>query len=539
MKSKKIKKDSILYDIIQILAFMQIAVIDMIRCSGDGVQWACGNMITGICIGIILLSHWRRKAITRVYGAWIAGGIITLVAFFTAKYWFYYIPGLHYGETRADLINLLLYFIIALQLVLDLVENKDKIKVSCLLNRVKENTFLLFFFLFEILSWVSQYDIHKPWYLFGWMILGFLVPWEKKEKQRMASNMLTGIIVGFWLIQALAFAFRPYLAAFRRYRSMYFNANMYALLCYIAIIACLIKLYELRDKKWLRILMIISLCAIIALQIFTVGRAAILISAFTIVVFSAFVCFVYEKKPVWKWVKQLGICLCGVVVMVPVMYGCIRYLPLVLHRPIYVQDEYLQIADLKNKDSFMNPQDVLDEILSRTKRISGNNMDEEKAEELKNQEPVDPDWEGKNYYLNWDTDYSALDLRVAIWKTFLSESRLFGQKDSNYSEFISPYKQMFHSHNLFIQMIYGYGIIAGILFMAWIVFYMIRTVKHMFANKNTAYGLVPFTFLLGILVFGMYEVVWQLGQITWFLLLFMQLFVMKESNEKCLNETAK
>ena len=138
MKSKKIKKDSILYDIIQILAFMQIAVIDMIRCSGDGVQWACGNMITGICIGIILLSHWRRKAITRVYGAWIAGGIITLVAFFTAKYWFYYIPGLHYGETRADLINLLLYFIIALQLVLDLVENKDKIKVSCLLNRVKE-----------------------------------------------------------------------------------------------------------------------------------------------------------------------------------------------------------------------------------------------------------------------------------------------------------------------------------------------------------------------------------------------------------------
>lgn len=390
----------------------------------------------------------------------------------------------------------------------------------------------MFFILFEIFSCVSQYDVHKPWYQFLWMILGFLVPWEKKEKQRIASNMLTGIIVGFWLVQCMAFAFRPYLVTFDRYRGMYYNSNMYALLCYIAVIACLLKIYELRNKKWLRVLVISSLCAIIALQIFSVGRAAILISAVTIVVFSAFVCFVYEKQSVWKCLKQLGIYLCGVIVMLPLMYGCIRYLPLVLHRPIYVQDEYLRIADLKNKDSFMNPKDVLDEILARARRISGNNMDEEKLEELMNQEPIDPDWEGKEYYLNWDEDYSALDLRVAIWKTFLSKSRLFGQKDSNYSEFISPYKQMFHSHNLFIQMIYGYGIIAGIIFAAWIVFYFIRTIRHMFANRNKVYGLVPFTFLLGILIFGMYELVWQLGQITWFLLLFMQLFVMAENNEK-------
>lgn len=112
---EKKKMYSIIYNTIQILAFMQIVVIDLIRCSGNGVQWACGNMITGICVGIIILTHWREKTFTRVYIAWIVGGIITMIAFITAKYWFYYIPGLHYGETRADLINLLLYFIIVLQ----------------------------------------------------------------------------------------------------------------------------------------------------------------------------------------------------------------------------------------------------------------------------------------------------------------------------------------------------------------------------------------------------------------------------------------
>lgn len=537
--SENKKNDPIIYNIIQILAFMQIVVIDLIRCSGDGVQWACGNMITGICIGIIILTHWRKKAFTRVYIAWIVGGIITLIAFITAKYWFYYIPGLHYGETRADLINLLLYFIIVLQLILDWKDNKDKISIFYLFKRIKENAFLVFFILFEIFSCISQYDVHKPWYLFLWMILVFLVPWEKKEKQRIASNMLTGIIVGFWLVQCMAFAFRPYLAAFTRYRGMYYNSNMYALVCYIAIIACLIKLFELWDKKVLRLLLYISLCAIIALQLFSIGRGAIIVSALTVIVFMAFITFVYEKQSIWKLIKLFGISFLGVIVMIPIMYGCIRYLPLVLHRPIYVHDEYLQIADLNNKDSFMSPEDVWDEMVSRTKQISGNNVDQEKVEELKNQEPLDPDWEGKDYYLNWDTKYSALDLRVAIWKTFLSKSRLFGQKDSNYSEFISPYKQMFHSHNLFIQMIYGYGIIAGIIFAAWIVFYFIRTIRHMFANRNKVYGLVPFTFLLGILIFGMYELVWQLGQITWFLLLFMQLFVMTESNEKSVNETAK
>lgn len=530
-------KKTIVYDILQILAFITIVIVDISRCSGGGVTWHFTNMITGICFAVLILTCFKEKVFKRVWPLWIGVGVVSIAAFITTKYWFYKIPGLHYGETRALIFNIALGIIIVAQLLLSFKEyrkNATDLKGD-LIAYFQNRIIFLPFVLFEVFACFSDFTIHKPAYTLIWAVLLVLTPFSKEDKKKLASNMLTGIILGFWFTQAIAFGVRPYFANKLRYKGIYFNANMFALMCYITMVASLLKIYELKKKVFWQVLLAVGSLANIAFMVFAVARASVFVSVVTLAAFVFYVFLVYEKKPFWKPLLTVIVAGVGTLIMIPVIYLSIRYLPTILHHGVYFGDEYLywQDMDLRNPEVYATPKQAMDEILNRVQKLYGDNSKpKDEMDEIIAAGPLDPDWKNKEYYLNWDGKYNSFELRIAIWRTFLHKISPFGAKNAVAGEFLSPYKQYYHAHNFFIEMLYGYGGIAGGFFLIWIGLCLVKSCMNLKREKKTVYGLIPFSLLLAVLVFGAYEVVWQLGQISWFLIIFLQIFLMDYEKKK-------
>ena len=70
-----------------------------------------------------------------------------------------------------------------------------------------------------------------------------------------------------------------------------------------------------------------------------------------------------------------------------------------------------------------------------------------------------------------------------------------------------------HAHNMFLQVAFDYGIPAGIIFLLWNVFCLVR----LLSRKNLQ-GLTAAVFVAAILVFGLSEMAVVPGQITLVLL---------------------
>ena len=82
-----------------------------------------------------------------------------------------------------------------------------------------------------------------------------------------------------------------------------------------------------------------------------------------------------------------------------------------------------------------------------------------------------------------------------------------------------------HAHNMFLQIAYDYGITAGILFLLWNLYCLVRLLR-----RRDMPGLFCAVFLAGILVYGCTEMALVPGQITLVLLFILYYFGMQKYN---------
>lgn len=80
-----------------------------------------------------------------------------------------------------------------------------------------------------------------------------------------------------------------------------------------------------------------------------------------------------------------------------------------------------------------------------------------------------------------------------------------------------------HAHNMFLQIAYNYGIIAGGLFIIWNLWCLVRLLR-----RKDLTGIVCAAFLAAILTYGFAEMAVTTGQITLSLLFVIYYFGMQK-----------
>lgn len=553
MKDKWAKMKPFLLHAVRILLFMGLVIIDHKRCVGNGDEWAAANLNIWWILGVFALLHLGLRQMLRwwvaLYGLLCAG--IFAVIYLTL----WEMPRSPYIELSIITLN---FFVLGTAIGIYAMKRYDKwrefskekggkIALGEIFGKVlpgfcKRNWFLVACVAFFGVMLCVPDDLHKPFMTL--LVFGFLfcLSFSKEEKIALANDLIYGVMAGFWLLQGSAFAFRPYTEGYIRYRGMYYNSNMYSLLCLTIMVLTLVKLYEVRKKKGIKnicyILLLLQYCFSISCIVYSIGRITMVLAGLFTLLYLIFLLWEH-RKIYWKKVCVLGgITVCSFCLVLPGTYLAIRYLPLVLTYQVEYQDEYYIRGDMFNPEDYVSAGEFSEEFFGRLAKLWMKNTKKPVTEVVTENEegeeivttllPEDPLYGTRRYYIDYQEGYNAVELRVAIWRTFLDQTNLWGHTSEEYIQYITPYKGYGHAHNIFVQMIFQYGIVAGIMFVCWMALYLMQALKHLKAHADSAYGLLPIGVWILVIGFGCVEADWFLGQIPWFLLLFTQLFMIRK-----------
>ena len=511
-------KNNSLTKIWYMICFAFLGLIDQRRGSAPGeVQMMFSNM-TGIVIALMLvpsLDLSRFKA--RVYLIWTPVCLVATIALclLGRAVWPYPLQWI------SGVLNFTVWSYLAIYLIK---ERRQPVPA-----RRKWQPFWVCLLLMVILMQVSVREGIVPlWYL---VIFGgfYLIGIPKENWKEFFDGMLNGIILWFFVQQIIAFGFRPY--DYVRYRGLYSGETQNGLFYMMAYCAFLIKWIWAKEKKapklWSWIYFILS-ASCISFIIYTGGRAPLLGAG--AVTFAVYVWYdlVYQKRFL-KWLLHcaaLGLC---IVLTFPVVYGAIRYFPVILHHPVWFADEYDQNTSVHsydpwNSNKYISFEQAVESNVGRILSLIGIDVNlwrhkltgaltglkvyaAESAEELDPSEPGDsPD----NPFMLEDTDKdNSVSVRKAIYAYYWNHLNIAGHSVTGEGFYLTKDIYYGHAHNMFLQMAYNYGIPVGLLFTGLYLYSLLQV----FWRKRRE-NVVCAVFLLAIFAFGMAEMAVIPGQIT-------------------------
>jgi hypothetical protein len=341
------------------------------------------------------------------------------------------------------------------------------------------------------------------------------------------QGMLNGIILWFFVQQSIAFGFRPYDTI--RYRGLYSGETQNGLFYLIVYCAFLAKWLYFRERGH-RLMQGISFflaAGCVSFVLYTGGR-----SAFLGVVLASAVAYVgydiFFRKSFYRFLIHGMLFLLCVAITFPLVYGCIRYLPTLLHHPIWFEGEYGENSSVRSYDPwdsgrYTTFEKAVYENLGRILQVIGIDLSEwrERMESsavwgLKvyaMADAADPEGTLENPYIAPGLDVEgAMELRQAIHLYYFKRLNLFGHDEQERGFYIyrrGQAERVEHAHNMFLQIAYDHGILAGFLF-AGIYGYSLWQAFR----RHSWQGLACAAFSAAIFGFGMFEMAVVSGQIT-------------------------
>lgn len=502
------------------LCFAFLGIIDQRRGSALGaIQMTFANL-TGVVMALLLLpsiKFEKRKA--RPYLMWtpicIALGIIACVF------------GRYYWQYKGQWITAVLNVVVWSYLLIYICREKSYTQFS---ERMKQP----FFWILCVCFLLMQISVHEGivpiWYVLiygGFALIG--IPRERTDE--FFDGMLTGIILWFFGQQIIAFGFRPY--DYVRYRGLYSGETQNGMHYMIVFCAFLLKWIYSREKeeKWfLRFFYFFMSAGLICFTVFTGGKGPILgIAAVTAFVFLNY--DIFKRKTFYGLLLHSTALLVCVMLIFPVSYLCIRYLPTVLHHPIWFEGEYVEGQSVCSFDSwdsskYVTFDSVIENNVSRLLEFVGINSESwdtqfrnlmkalpVHAEETAIQDNLEEDpGSSLTNPFNPSGDLvfvSSTEARKVIYLYYWKHLNLCGHDKEHSGFWISPFTYYEHAHNMFLQVAYDYGIVPGILFLIIYLYSMHRALRLCREGNR-----ICIVFLLAIFCFGMVEMVLVSGQIT-------------------------
>ncbi len=494
--------------------FVMLGMIDFVRHTQQQNVWGPLVNCSGVLLLIITASAYKLKEF-RCGFSYIWSGILLILLILSGLWKEEHIFSVYKWSVFVALINVWLIGILAYQVVIRVFVEKT---IHIKWNVVSVLGIIMTFFM--MLSPIRE--LWPIWFLavFG---LFYATRFERTDFADLKEAMIDGIIIVFVILQVYACGYRPFDAL--RYVGAFSNCNMTALHYLITYTAILLKIHFMvmkgSAKKW-RICLFIGAAVLLDFQILTMTRTAWGISVVITVLFGILI-----VKRVWgkgwnavlKRAIMLGL---SAMVLFPVVFATVRWLPPLRHHPIWYAGEWnegkVHSFDPADSEKYTDFDEFMEEILGRLK-IVGIIIN---PLVLKAQAAESVEYPSITLTGPEKLDLS-LRIRLTIYRAYIRDFNWVGHKAEEGHYIISGLNSfVWHPQNVWIQIAYYYGIPAGILFLILTVLILWKEIRIIMKHREYAYPIIPFFISIVFLLYGLTEVVWIVGQMILCLFLFVQ-----------------
>ena len=511
------------YKIWYALCFCVLGLVDQRRGSASGnVQMTFVNL-TGPVLALMMLPSMKKEFFHwKGFKIWVGVSVILTPAacLIGRNYWPYF------GQWCTAMLNIAVIACLFLYLAWDWKE----LRTQRHLNRVLFGAVMLLLFLMG----VSVHGSIWPFWFLALFGSFYLIGIPENLEEQFFTGMFVGIILWFFVQQTVAFGFRPY--DFVRYRGLYSGETQNGLFYMTAFCGFLCRFMQLKERKaalWRRCLCFLLAAGCVSFIFLTGGRAS-LTGAVAAGCLGLAAYDVLLQKSFRHWLVQgiaLGAC---VILLLPAVYGSVRYLPVVLHHPIWFEGEYKEDSSVHsydpwNSERYVTFEQVIDHNVGRILEMLGIHLDLDGGKlqvatplSLRAQaaERTEPGSSPENPFMLEGTDTkSSISIRKTIYAYYLKHLNFRGHTPEEAGFYMTERLFYGHAHNMFLQIAYDYGILPGILFLLCNLWFLVR-----FLRRKDRQGISCAVFLIGILLYGFTEMAVVTGQITLTLLFLLYYF---------------
>jgi len=569
--SKNIDKKQIVYTI----CFFALVMIDWVRGSQDGASWALAVNCTGFIMTVLMLmlmqstgKKYAEKKQKVAYFIWIAAWAVVVGLGYIL--WNQNPGRIYHYQYISGALNVGCLGIVGIRIW----QGRRELRLYKLWKReagqewgrneklwkgILAVSWVLMAF-FMTLSPIGS--IWQVWFLvmFG---MFYLIPISREEGQKLWNGLANGVIWGFFAIQIFAYGFRPYDEV--RYKGAYSNCNVNALFYLVTYIMVLYRLHVQKSKermeadqkgksgRFIKVFYYILAGGLISFIFFTIGRTALLVTVVITFVYGIMTVIIAYKEKVSRLLLQwfmMGMC---ALVTFPCVYVTIRYLPGILHHPVWFEGEYsvskVHSFDPVDSEKYVSLEEFWEAAVGRLnfRNLSGRIGGELKlvaqaavpeisvpveAYLVNARGEVDIDAEGyeasegkTEHILSREDALDSGKIRKEIYLLYLKNLNFRGHiLTDGYYQITEGY-HAWHAQNVFLQITYYYGIPAGILFCFLILAVGWLGCKSFLHNPDRYENLIPVLVWLVFVGVGLLECVWNPGQLILTLLFLVQKIV--------------
>lgn len=565
------------------LCFLAFELIDFLRNTQNGDIWSAAVGGTGLVMMVLIFSEyplkeWHYGKHTRVYMAiWTV--CCLGIAGASALWQQHFILGIYKWTFFLGVWNVWWIFLVGQEIV-------KRLWKAGGLRAKPDLTGVLALVMAFLMTFSRSGRLWPVWFaaMFG---MFYVTRFTREKLEQLFEAMVDATIVAFFVIQIYAYGFRPYDVI--RYLGAYPNSNVASLHYLVVYTMVLCKLHYLEKKnvkKGWRIFFFLGAAGLLDFMFLTMGRTswvtAIVITCF----YGIFVIWKNWKKKFSGVIARGAALVAAFVVLFPVVFGTVRFLPAVLHHPVWYGGEYsiekVHSFDPADSPKYIEMDEFLEAVFGRIvgtfykgdeageASVAGNSTDNvvtveagttggnagagsadntvaENTEDGENADRENAELDNVNSAVAVDasqTSYEviekigpegmdeALNIRLSIYAAYLRNLNWFGHPDAEgHYQFADIDYFSWHAQNVWLQMAFSYGIPSGILFLILTVLLFRKNFGILKNAGNVPYKIIPFFICLLFFVYGLMELDWNVGQYPLILLFITQHPQIREQQE--------
>ena len=542
--------------IIYIVGFMCLVLLDHVMGSEVGaIQYGLKNY-TGVVLGLVILTAYRLKDFLRIpYAVWT---VVFLIGRAIIMSW----ASGEYGEHACMRMNTALwatgvYGLVVIRMLYLYIAERQKPKMNWPM-------FAVWLFMMVWMNVVDDVSWTRSILLF--FAPFYLTNFREKDLNNLYTGLAEGIIIGFLIVQGWALMHRPY-DFHPRYYGAYGNSNINALFYLVSYCAVLCKWYQMklrRRRVLLRIPFILLAGAIVSLTAFTGGRAALATEIIITLFFLTFQALARKRRKILEFLLD-GVILCvAILLCFEPTFKLVRYVPALVDDPVYIEGELkelkIQPGDSIDDEKYVEFEEMLENNFGRILWFL--ESEEEETEEVSKGDfnllwllgpalKVEASTWEEVYWYPEDTIYMApgsdhrhplllpeeyedpIKIRMAIWQYFFKELNLTGVHENTAEPWITWTYQAPHAHNFFLQMAYDFGWPVVILLIFLVIQLYNKAMFGVVERKSGAWYyrlFVTLCYTTVMVVFGMVEMCWMYGYLSFTMFFFVQYVLYHKSD---------
>lgn len=499
--------------IVYVLCFLCINAIEFIIETQYGTIRRTAVNLTGLAMMIIIFSAYPLKDFLKpvyyFYTGLCLAGMLIIGILGSGKIQGYSVWNLETVMFNIWWLGLILHYLFSKTLV----EKAVSIKPG-----VAGWLFILLF----VLMICSIND--SMWTLWFFLMFGtfYITKYNASHKKILINAMIDGSILSFFIVQTYCYGFRPYDEV--RYKGAYLNVNAMAFYYILIYTMVLFKLHILRKeegkKRW-KLFYFVGAAGLLCFIFMTLGRTAWLTVMVETIVFGTAV-----MKKGWKisWksviIRGMALLLTGCMIF-PLVFATVRWLPTILHHPIWNAGEYsinkVHSFDPPDSEKYVEMEELLDAAFGRIFRTFGVVISKSPfAIQAHATEKI----QIEKVKVPWTNDDALLD-RMGAFKAYGSNLTFYGHKNGDDNYWIGTWR-IGSSHNLLLHIAYFWGIPAGIVFAILVCVMLVTQYRNLKDRAAGIYAGFPIVFGCMYFFYCLAENGFTIGQLAVFLIFFIQ-----------------